>query len=198
MASVQWSECPIDRGNPFRTKRDGVFWSWPILTDLMPWQHSGVQLKRTWPIAPDPATLTARWGALLASDDRAEAFRETGDRQIGRSYGVGFTTGSDPTPIANLAADAAMPSPIPYAYRSFDRQALIADARLISRPRPNLWGVHSDRQVYLTTLLTQPLSSGPALTAAAQPPRFFTTFVARTGPRPSFRCSGTREPRNQT
>ena len=167
---VVWSECPGDGGDPFRVGGQGAFWSWPLLTDLTPWQHSGVQLKRTWPIAPDSGTLDERWRALLTAANRAEAFRETGDREIGRSYAVELTTSSDSTPIDSLPNNAEAPPAIPYAYRSFDRQSLIADGRLISRPRPPLWAAHGDRQVYLTSLFSQPLSSGPALTAAAQLP----------------------------
>ena len=170
VGDVEWSDCRVGAGEPFRIGGKGVFGSWPLLTDLTPWQHSGVQLKRTWPIAPDPGTLDERWKALLTAANRAEAFRETGDREIGRSYAVELTTGIDPTPIDRLPEDAEVPPAVPYAYRSFDRQSLIADGRLISRPRPPLWAAHGDRQVYLTTLFGQPLSSGPAITAAAQVP----------------------------
>ena len=60
-----------------------------------------------------------------------------------------------------------LPKVIRYAYRSFDRQYLIADGRLISRPRPDLWYAHSEHQVYLSSLLSHPLGSGPALTCSA-------------------------------
>jgi len=60
-----------------------------------------------------------------------------------------------------------MPPAIRYAYRSFDRQYIIADARLISRPRPALLGSYSKKQVFLTSLLTQALGVGPAVTACA-------------------------------
>lgn len=51
-----------------------------------------------------------------------------------------------------------------YGFRSFDRQWLIPDARLINDVRPKLWGSHSDRQIYLTGLLAHSPTSGPALT----------------------------------
>ena len=37
----------------------------------------------------------------------------------------------------------------PYGYRSFDRQWIIRDQRVISRPNPSLWPAHSDQQIYL-------------------------------------------------
>ncbi len=167
---IQWEKCPSDWQAPFRPKGKGDYFAWPLLTNLMPWQHSGIQLKRTWPIAPDPDTLERRWRALLKAKgkDRAEAFRETEDRAIAGAY-RGVLTGkeSDSTPIAQLPRDAPLPGARRYAYRSFDRQYVIADIRLMSRPRPDLWRAHSERQIYLTSLLSQALGSGPALTSAA-------------------------------
>ena len=40
----------------------------------------------------------------------------------------------------------------------------------MSRLRPDLWRVHGERQVYLTSLLTNSLDAGPALTACAMVP----------------------------
>ena len=186
--AVEWAECPEEWGAPFRPAGRGAYFGWPLLADLMPWRHSGVQFKRTWPIAPDEDTLERRWRALLRSGDRAQAFRETRDRTIRGRYGAGLT------PIAELPRDAPIPETRRYAYRSFDRQHIIADARAISRPRPALWAAHGDggwmfpdtrlgdylrpalwgahgaRQVYLTSLFGQPLGEGPAMTACAYPP----------------------------
>ncbi len=168
--AVAWRDCPDDWRAPFRPAGEGDYFSWPLLTDLMPWQHSGVQLKRTWPIAPDPDTLERRWRALLRAPHRAQAFRETGDRTIGGAYRTFPAEEDDSPPIAALPADAPVPEIRRYAYRSFDRQYVIADGRLMSRPRPDLWRVHGARQVYLSSLLTQRLGSGPAVTACAPVP----------------------------
>lgn len=165
--SLQWEDCPEDWQAPFRPAGTGRYFAWPFLTDLLPWQHSGVQLKRTWPIAPDKKTLEARWRALLAARSRAEAFHGTGDREIEGAYRLALTPEASSKPIAKLPPDAPVPPMLRYAYRSFDRQYLIADARLISRPRPALWHAHSHRQLYLSTTLQRPLGRGPALTAAA-------------------------------
>ena len=166
-STVEWQECLDDWLSPFRPPGEGEYFSYPLLTDLLPWQYSGVQLKRTWPIAPDTDTLEHRWRALLHAQDRAKAFRETDDRRINKSYDVALTRKNDPTPIASLPRSAPTPEVLKYAYRSFDRQCIIADGRLMSRPRPDLWRAHSDKQVYLTSSFTQPLGSGPALTSSA-------------------------------
>ena len=169
---VDWRDCPDEWQAPFRPPGEGVYFAWPLLTDLMPWQQSGVQLKRTWPIAPDADTLERRWRQLLRRRGtcRSEAFRETGDRTTAGSYGAALTGGGDRTPIADLLADAPMPEARRYAYRSFDRQYVIGDARLMSRPRPDLWRTYEDSQVYLTTLLNHPLGNGPALVACSYLP----------------------------
>ena len=168
--AVAWRDCPDDWHAPFRPAGEGDYFAWPMLTDLMPWQHSSIQLKRTWPIAPDSETLERRWRELLHAADRSEAFRETQDRAVDGTHRVALTGNDDPTPIAELPSDASVPQVQRYAYRSFDRQYLIADGRLMSRPRPDLWHAHSDRQVYLTSLLTQFLGQGPAFTACALVP----------------------------
>ncbi len=166
-AAVEWGECPDEWLSPFRPAGEGHYFVWPLLTELMPWQHSGVQLKRTWPIAPDIDMLERRWRALLHAEDRAIAFRQTSDREVHKSYDVPLTDNNDPTPIAKLQNNAQIPEVQRYAYRSFDRHHIIADGRQISRPRPDLWRAHSDSQVYLSSSFGQPLESGPALTSSA-------------------------------
>ena len=172
-ADVVWRECPESWQAPFRPAGEGAYFTWPRLTDLMPWQHSGVQLKRTWPIAPDPETLERRWRALLASADpaeRAKAFKETRDRKIDFKGSSRLGDGGTGKSIAELPRDAPAPHTERYAWRSFDRQWLLADTRLGDYLRPDLWRVQGERQVYLTTLLTNSLDAGPALVACAMVP----------------------------
>ncbi len=166
-ASVEWRDCPDQWQYSFRPAGEGEYFAWPLLIDLMPWQHSGVQLKRTWPIGPDAETLGRRWRELLQTSDRPKAFRETEDRTVAGTYRVALSGESDSTPITELPTNAPTPNVQRYAYRSFDRHFIIADGRLISRHRPDLWRTHSERQVYLTSLFSQTLGSGPALVVSA-------------------------------
>ncbi len=55
-------------------------------------------------------------------------------------------------------------APVRYGFRSFDRQWIIPDNRLLNRPNPTLWETHSPKQVYLTALTRSSPASGPALT----------------------------------
>jgi hypothetical protein len=51
-----------------------------------------------------------------------------------------------------------------YGYRSFDRQWIIPDARLINQPNPELWELRSEKQLYLTVFTEESPRSGPSLT----------------------------------
>jgi hypothetical protein len=53
-----------------------------------------------------------------------------------------------------------------YAFRTFDRQWLIADARVLNDVRPVLWDGFSQFQVYLTALEAHSPNSGPAVSFA--------------------------------
>jgi hypothetical protein len=170
LASLDWEDCPDDWLAPFEPTGAGEYFGWPLLTELMPWQHSGVQLKRTWPIAPSKGTLEKRWRGLLLAKDRSYAFRRTGDREVGGTYHVALTDEADSRPIAELPNDTPVPPIVPYSYRTLDRRWIIADGRLMSRPRPILWAAHSDRQVYVTSSFTEPVGTGPAVTACAHIP----------------------------
>ena len=172
-AKFEWHDCPDHWQAPFRPAGKGVYFDWPLLTDLMPWHHSGAQIKRKWPIAPDKETLERRWQALLASPgprDLAELFKETRDRKINSHCSPLFEDDEVGAPITELPHDTPIPHVMRYAYRSFDHQYIIADTRLGDYLRPDLWRIYGERQVYLTSILTKILGAGPALTACATIP----------------------------
>ena len=166
---LDWQSCFRGWHEPLLPEGSGDYYAWPLVTNIFPWQHSGVEGKRTWPIAPDAETLQQRWNGLLISSDRSRALRETIDRRIDGIY-ADFRTGRKLNALAKLVEDAPCPALERYAYRSFDSQWLLADARLLARPRPPLWHGHGAEQVYLTSLLTTVLGSGPAATVCAHVP----------------------------
>jgi hypothetical protein len=64
-----------------------------------------------------------------------------------------------------LETNSPPPEIIPYSFRSFDRQWIFADGRLLDRASPDLWYAGSDQQIYLTSLLTDVLGEGPSAIA---------------------------------
>jgi hypothetical protein len=88
------------------------------------------------------------------------------DRTVDKIISVGL--GGHVTRAVSVAADKdAVEPPIRFGYRTFDRQWIIPDHRLISRARPALWAGYSRRQVYLTALERVSPCSGPAISMTA-------------------------------
>ncbi len=169
-SDVKWQDCPVDWQAPFRPAGKGDYFAWPLLTDLMPWQQSGIKAGRTWVISPEQETLKKCWRALLSveGDERRGPFK---DSPTGRKVHEPATqlppSGAPLRALSGLPRGAPVPPMACYAYRSFDRQFILADARLLDRPGPALWRAHGQRQVYLTSLLNHPIGDGPAATASA-------------------------------
>lgn len=161
---LAWRECFDGWQQPFVPVQEGDYFDWPLLTDLFPWQHSGVQFKRTWPVGPTREVLDRRWAALLGETTagRALLFRQTSARRIDSSYSVLDEPSRKLPALRGLAAGTPCPEPSRYGWRSFDRQWALADPRLVDRPRPALWLTSGPMQVYMVSLLTETLGTGPA------------------------------------
>lgn len=141
--------------------------AFPRLIDLFPWQSPGCKFNRTWPIAPEPTLLEARWSRLLSGPDEADRGLCFVTPSSGRNI---WSKVGDLKRIVDLPADAPIPGVTRYGYRSFDRQYCIADPRVAALERPPLWAAQSDNQVFLTTLTTKVLGRGPALVPSAYVP----------------------------
>jgi hypothetical protein len=144
---------------------------------LFVYNGSGVMPGRTWVIAPDAESLQRRWTRLSAAlDTQKEALfhphlvaGKPGDRHVHRVPSTplpGFAL-----PAVSVADDTG-PSvaPIRYGVRSFDRQWLLPDIRVINRPNPHLWQSRSDRQVFMTAPQDQEPTGGPAITCSGLVP----------------------------
>jgi len=176
LKSNAWIECPSDWRAPFLPASAGAWATYPKLEDLFVYNGSGVMPGRTWIIAPDAESLEKRWQKLLhaAADEKETLFHphlrkgQPGDKHSKRIVPnplPGYAP--RPKPIAEETGPCLPPAR--YGFRSFDRQWIIPDNRLINQPNPELWGVRSDQQVYLTALSRTSPTTGPALT--------FTGFV---------------------
>ena len=171
-ADLDWRECSREWDAPFYPAGTGTYFDWPVLTDVFPWQQSGAQLKRTWPIGETCDVLAARWRSLigLSFAGRRAAFRETRDRKIVSRYRSLMDADKRESPIATLESSVPLPQVEGYAYRSFDRQFVLADSRVGDFMRPDLWRTHGDQQVYMTSLLTEVLGVGPVTMATSTVP----------------------------
>ncbi len=197
LADLDWRECVSGWAAPFQVAGDGAYFDWPKVTDVFPWQHTGSQLKRTWPIGATRGVLAQRWRALLehSSDDRRTMFRETRDRKTDREYPA-LLPGDRAVAIATLGSDAPTPRIERYAFRSFDRQWVVADARVGDFMRPDLWRAAGPEQAYMVSLLTGILGEGPAAIAAATVPdvHFLRGSYGDKGVIPLYRDAEATEP----
>ena len=169
--SLSWRECSTEWESPFFPKGSSVCFDWSTVTDVFPWQLSGVKFSRTWPIGVTRGALHSRWARLLAypPSERPAVFRESVDRKTTGQYQP-VAGGDREPPIAALQSGSSTPPIVQYAYVRSDRQWAIADSRVGDRMSPDLWRAHGPKQVYITSLLTEVLSEGPAVTASSAIP----------------------------
>ncbi len=171
LSSAGWVECPSQWRAPFLPASQGAWATFPSLEDLFVYNGSGVMPGRTWIIAPDVESLQRRWNKLVnsAGDEKEVHFHPhlrnglPGDKHSKRVVAQPLA-GYEPNmqPVADEKGQCL--PPIPYGFRSFDRQWIIPDSRLINHPNPELWAVRSSDQIYLTALARESPSSGPVLT----------------------------------
>lgn len=178
-----WSDCPADPRAPFLPELRAGWGAFAALDAVIGDCGSGVMPGRTWIIAPDAASLKQRWKRLIEepnAEKRELLFHphEGGDRSVTKGDATGLTghheklssvefgllqRKSDRPEFAKLAHEALRGvEPTRYGFRSFDRQWIIPDKRLINRPNPSLWDSYSDQQVYLTVPMDRAPSGGPS------------------------------------
>ncbi|NJQ01357.1 type ISP restriction/modification enzyme [Streptomyces zingiberis] len=124
----------------------------PLLADLLPWSVAPLRTGRSWVLAPEPATLTARWDRLTRLTpvteraERERLFRPSRARNIRLALphlpGHPATTG----PLAEETGPC--PEPVRLLHGPFDRQWLIPDQRLLDAARPELWRVADGHQLF--------------------------------------------------
>lgn len=164
----EWSELEVAGGAQLVPATGDEDWDlMPALTDLFPWQQPGAMFNRAWPIAPSPEVLERRWKALMdahSADEKAALFVTA---KTGRTI---HTNVAGLPQLSGLAADSPHRPIVRFAHRSFDRQWTFEDPRLANLERPSLWASRSDRQIFLSSMTTNPIGAGPALTVTTAPP----------------------------
>ncbi|WP_181786006.1 type ISP restriction/modification enzyme [Streptomyces phytophilus] len=163
-----WRDVHEEATRPFTPASQSGWDDFPELNDLFPWGSLGVTTNRSWVTSPSPEILRRRWVRLIREEDRevkAKLFKETRDRGIDvrRNPLPGWQ--ARPLPLAQEAADA--PDVVRVALRSFDRQWLISDNRVIDFARPDLWEAQAPSQLFLNQQSSQQIATGPAVMATA-------------------------------
>jgi hypothetical protein len=173
-----WVKVSDDWRAPFLPEGTVEWTRYPAIEDLFRYNGSGVMTGRTWVIAPDAQSLKDRWKRLVDEKDadrKATLFHphlrngRAGDKHVGKVVEK-WLAGHKHSPVAVADDTTSGVAPIRYGFRSFDRQWVLPDARLINQSNPTIWDSHSDRQIYLTGLLAHAPTSGPALTISASIP----------------------------
>ena len=159
-------------GDKFAPEAGGDWDSYPELPDFYASCFPGVKPNKTWVYAPSESVLQERWAELIEGNDlevRAERFKETRDTKI--------TEGKKPLPgsdtfqgsLESLNEQIARefipdtPNIVQVGYRSFDRQYILADARLADMPRPKLWEHRVPGQIFIVEQHARHPQAGPGL-----------------------------------
>ena len=159
-------------GDKFAPEAGGDWDSYPALPDFYASCFPGVKPNKTWVYAPSESVLQERWAELIEGNDlevRAERFKETRDTKIteGKKPLPGSDTfqGSLESLNDQIARELIPDTPniVQVGYRSFDRQYILADARLADMPRPKLWEHRVPGQIFIVEQHARHPQAGPGL-----------------------------------
>ena len=165
-------------GDKFAPEAGGDWDSYPELPDFYLDHFPGINPSRSWVYDPSPSILEERWAELIEGTDlqvRAERFKKTDSTSIfaGKKPLPGEDTfqGSHESLNDQIAREVIPDAPniVPVGYRSFDRQYILADARLIHRPSPKLWEYRIPDQIFIVEQHAHYPKAGPGL--------FFNTLI---------------------
>ena len=152
----------------FTPKTNEQWGHYPALNDMYPWTAPGVKPNKTWVYAPERAILEQRWDELIQEtslERKRELSKETSSTKIDASKSPlpGLDTEQDTGHPLVSVEWPSRPTIVEVGYRSFDRQYIIADSRVLDRARPDLWAARSSEQVFLVEFHSRHPKSGPGL-----------------------------------
>ena len=171
LKAANWIDGPSDWRAPFLPEQKGLWAQFSALEAVFEHSSSGMLAGRTWVIAPDRETLEARWSRLVDEKDpdkKEVLFSPTlrdgvpADRHSRKAVPEGLH-GHHHRAMSVADDRDGVIAPVRLGYRSFDRQWLIPDNRILLSARPRLWAAHSDTQLYMTAMVRASPTAGPAL-----------------------------------
>jgi hypothetical protein len=177
LGGKSWEECSTEWRAPFLPALTGAWATFPALEDLFAYNGSGTMPGRTWIIAPDADSLLRRWQRLITApaEEKETLFHphlragKVGDKHSKKIVATPLSGFPARTMAVADDTNSSLP-PLRYAFRSFDRQWIIPDSRLINQSNPELWTGRSQEQIFLTAPSDQTPTGGPALTITALVP----------------------------
>jgi len=161
-----WRDTHTQGTRPLTPVTESGWEDFPELNDLFPWGSLGITSNRSWVSSPSAEVLRRRWAGLIRETDparKAELFKETGDLTL--THARQPSPGQASWKYALVNETSTTPHLVRVALRSFDRQYLIADNRVLDRPRPDLWASLQKGQLFLNQQSSHEITSGPALVA---------------------------------
>jgi hypothetical protein len=190
--SKGWRDCPSAWRAPFLPSAAGGWGDLAPLDAVIGDCGSGVMPGRTWIIAPDQKSLEERWNRLIdepSMEERAKLFHphlrngQPGDKHIAKAANALGSQHGALKSIASLLEEAKHEAtkaqaeqvleiirPMRYGFRSFDRQWIIPDSRVINQANPGLWNAFGKTQVYLTAPMDRSPTAGPSISATSSIP----------------------------
>lgn len=170
-----WREVRDGWADPFTPAPGGQWDSYPALSELMPWYSPGVYPTRAWVYSPSAAALYKRWRVLLAETDpekQAILVKVRRGAKVSKTEAPlpGADTHRTRRPL--LQDRVTQPNPVQVGFRSFDRQWLLPDSRLIERPRRGLWTARIPGQVFVIEQHRHAIWGGPGIVFSALIPDY--------------------------
>lgn len=162
----RWITARTDWRAPFSPQAAGEWETYPAVGDFFPWTAPGVSANRTWVYGPDREILAERLRELVNEDDpvrKKELFLP--------SFHASLDKAKSPLPGTDVETETstafrkvliAEPKIVRIAYRSLDRQYLIADSRLLHSPS-SLWAGRIPGQVFACEMHSEHPGTGPGL-----------------------------------
>lgn len=180
-----WLDVRTDAVAPFIPQATSNWDTYPALSDLFPWGAPGCKTNRGWVTSPSQEILRRRWLRLLNETNRkakAVLFKETDTCALDREQPA-----LPGRPLREGTVDEetnSEPELTRMAMRGLDRQWIIADKRVIDRPREELWAALQDRQVFLVEQSRRAIASDAGVMGCALLPDsdFFSEFGGRMYP----------------
>ncbi|PZS39045.1 MAG: DNA methyltransferase, partial [Pseudonocardiales bacterium] len=163
-----WQDARVGWDAPFTPVGEASWDEHPALDDLFPVRVAGVKANRAWVFSARPDVLRQRWRRLLTEPDpamQAELLKAT-DHCTMTNPQAALSDG-DRRPALADETDLD-PTIRRVLHRSFDRKWLVADSRVIDRPRRDLWRAATyAEQLFVVELHSQVVRTGPGAVVGA-------------------------------